>query len=457
MKIITCLALTILSGQVFAQQERQIADEVKDHIVSCYNRYDFKAIYQLADTAFSNHITENQLTGFLRGNQNSGKIVKDSLLGAANGKYTYLLAAESRDLRMNIEVTPAKKFSGFGFSNVPSVLLPMGKIVPSDNPLKTALDLSVDSAAKDYYRNPNAQALVIRMIRNGKSYTYHYQCPDKAALFEIGSVTKTFTGTLLAQAVLDHRVALSDDIRKYLTGNYPNLTYGRKAITLLDLANHTSRLPELPEDIGAQPGFDPLTPEKGYDSAMFYAALHRVKLDTVPGYKYNYSNFGIALLGHILERVYHQPYAGLLVKYMTGPFGMKNTYYELNAQQKHRMAIPHAENGRVIPFQEEGMFAPAGDIHAPLADLMRYLAQQIQERSPMVKLSHQPTVNKVGLAWGVRSDGKYRNIQHNGSTLGFTAHISAFPELNSGCVLLTNSKANLGKLIAVIQKLSRGE
>jgi|GEM_PF-233620 len=457
MKIITLLAFTVMLHRAFAQTDRRIVDAVKDSIISRYNRYDFEGIYQLADTAFSNHITEKQLTGFLRGNQNSGKIVKDSLLGEVNGKYTYLLVAESRDIRMNVEVTPAKKFSGFGFSNAPAVLLPTPKDVKSDNPMKTAFDRAVDSAAREYYRNPNAQALVIGVIRQGKRYTFHYNCTDKAVLFEIGSITKTFTGTLLAQAVLDHKVALGDDIRKYLTASYPNLSYRDQPITLLDLANHTSRLPELPDDIGAQPDFNPLTPEKGYDSVMFYAALHKVKLDTLPGYKYNYSNFGIALLGHILESVYHQPYANLLEEYITGPFGMKNTYYELTAQQQEKMAIPHAENGRTIPFQDEGMFAPAGDIHATLDDLLRYLNQQILETSPIVKLSHQPTAGNVGLAWGVRSEGTYRNIQHNGSTLGFTAHISAFPELNSGCVVLANSKANLGKLIYVVQQLSSAQ
>ncbi|SDE63199.1 CubicO group peptidase, beta-lactamase class C family [Mucilaginibacter pineti] len=456
MKLLWTLLLTICFANGFAQvRDHRIADELKDTFVSKYNHNDLKGIYQLTDTAFSNHITESQLTGFLRGNRNSGNILKDSLLGELNGKFTYLLIAESRDLRLNLEVTAARKISGFGMSNAPLVLLEKPKAVNSSNPMKTPLDLSVDSAAREYYRNPNAQGVAIGFIQNGRRYAYFYGELSPDHLLEIGSITKTFTGTLLAQAVLDKKVALSDDIRKYLTGDYPNLAYNGTPITLQDLANHTSRLPELPDDIGTQPGFNPLAPEKDYDSVLFYAALHRVKLDTLPGYKYNYSNFGISLLGHILERVYGQSYASLLKKYITGPFAMKHTFYELNAQQQNRMAIPHGENGRRIPFQEEGMFGPAGDIHATLGDMLIYLDQQIRETAPAVKLSHQPTAGNVGLAWGVRHTGTYRDIQHNGSTIGFTAHLSAFPELNSGCVILTNSKANLRKLIYAIQQIAR--
>ncbi|NNU34491.1 beta-lactamase family protein [Mucilaginibacter sp. S1162] len=195
------------------------------------------------------------------------------------------------------------------------------------------MDKAVDSVARQYFRDPNSAGLSIGIIKNGKRYIYHYgetkkqtgMLPDNATVYEIGSITKTFTATLLAHAVLENKVSLTDDIRKYLAGSYPNLEFNGRPITLQDLANHTSRLPELPEDIGSQAAFNPLMPEFNYDSARFYTALHKVKIDTLPGYKFLYSNWGYALLGHILENVYQQPYAVLLRNYITKPWGMNNT------------------------------------------------------------------------------------------------------------------------------------
>ena len=460
--IISCTLITA-TITTSAQSSRVITDEVKDSIIARYNRNDLTGIYLLADTAFSNNITEQQLTGFLRGNRNSGNVLKSSFQSEVNGKYTYLLECESRDIKMNLQATSDRKFEGFGLSNVSQVFLDAPKNIKTDNPLKTQFDLSVDTLVREYFRNPHAEALSIGIIRNGKRYIFNYgevengtgNLPVAKTLYEIGSITKTFTTTLLAQAVLENKVALNDDIRQYLSGDYTNLSFNGKPITLQDLANHTSRLPGLPDNIGDQAGFNPLNPEKYYDSAMYYAALHKVKIDTLPGYKYSYSNWGISILGSILEGVYHKSYAYLLKKYITGPFKMKNTYYELTASVRKDMALPYSENGQQMPFQDEDMFGPAGNIHATLNDMVNYLYEQIIEIRPVVKLTHQPTVGNVGLGWGVKSNGTYRDIQHNGSTIGSTSHLSAFPELNSGCIILTNSKTNLGKLIIGIQQIAR--
>ncbi|MES2807640.1 MAG: serine hydrolase domain-containing protein [Bacteroidota bacterium] len=444
-----------------AQTDYKALHEVKDSIVARYNRNDFKGIYRLADTAFSNHITEQQLSGFLRNNRNSGNIITAMLQVGADGKYSYILSCETRDIRMGLAVSAAKKFTSFGFSNLPVVMLTEPKVVKNDNPLKTTLDKAVDSLALKYFKNPNAAGISIGIIKNGVAYTYHYgesdkktkQLPSANTMYEIGSVTKTFTATVLAQAVIDGKVRLDDDIRKFLSGDYPNLSYAGKPITLKDLANHTSRIPPLPDDIENQKNFNPVIPERNYDEGMYYAALHRLKLDTLPGTKYNYSNWGVSVLGHIMERVYGQPLDVLVKKYITKPFGMKNTVYRLNKDQTKAMALPYTDNGKLGPFQEEGIFSPAGGIHASLGDMLFYVQQQISEINQAVKLTHQRTVGNVGLGWGVRNNGSYRDLQHNGSTLGFLTHVSVFPELGNGLVIMANSKADMNFMIIGLQNI----
>lgn len=449
---------------VVVNAEGQVADssykEIKDTIIVRFNRNDYKGIYQLFDTSFSNKISETQLVNFLKGNQNSGKIVQSSFISEKSGKYSYLLEFELRDMVMNIQLTNNNRISSFGLQNVPTDILANPPIVKSNNPKKSSLDIAVDSAAIEYFRFSKANSLTIGIIKNGKKYIYTYgetakgngELPTSQTLYELGSITKTFTTTVLAQAVLDKKVCLTDDIRKYLSGEFPNLNYKGTPITLLDLANHTSRLPTLPIDIGDKPNYNALNPESHYDSTMFYDALRRVSIDTIPGHKFLYSNWGISLLGHILESIYRQPFSNLINKYVTNPLGMKSTTY-ITSETGWKVAVPHSENGKRIPLANEGYFSPAGGLSSTINDMLHYLNAQLKERQASIKLTHEPTVNGMGLGWGVRKNGAVTELQHNGATQGSTAHISAFVELNSGCVILVNNKVNMGKLIIQIQDI----
>lgn len=450
-----------------AQANDSIAGAVKDSIVVRFNRNDFKSIYQLADTGFKKNISPELLVNFLKGNRSGGRIVRSSLQSVDNNnnKRNYLLELETRNMIMVLQVTSHGKFSSFGLKNESVPQLDQPKNVKTDNPLKTKLDKAIDSAAKEYFRYVSATGLSIGIIKDGKPYAYHYgekiqegnQLPTSETLYHIASITKTFTATLLAQGVIDGKLKLTDDIRTYLPDSFPNLQYNGIAITLQDMANHTSRLPSLPPDIGEQDNYDPLNPAKNYSSSMFYNALKKLKLDTLPGYKFEYSNWGIALLGHILERIYEQPYESLLKKYITGPLGMKSTVYKLPIKKQSDIATPYSEFGKQVPFEDLGVLGPAGGIYSNLRDMIIYLSHQINEKRPAIKLTHQPTANAMGLGWGAKFRDYYHDIQHNGSALGFASHISAFPELDSGCVILANNKMQLGKLIITIQNILKAK
>lgn len=460
--------LLLLIGNTFvftlsavAQTDQVICASVRDSIITRFNRDDFKGIYQLADTVFTKNISQARLVGYLKANRNTGNIIKVVSQEEIRGGIAYRLASEVRDVTLFLKVTLQGKFSSFGLSNTPIQLLVTAPEVKTTNPLKTALDIRIDSLVCDYFRNPHAAGLSIGLIIDGKHYSYHYgeitkgsqTVPNSLTGYEIASITKTFTTTLLAHAILEGKVALHDDIRRFLPGDFSNLSYAGQPITLLHLANHTARLPTLPPSVGEQPGANPLNPEGELDSLRFYQALREFKPDTLPGYKFDYSNWGMALLGHILENVYHQPYSRLIETYITQPLGMHHTFYQRVKENKSRMALPYSENSNQIMYQHGGMFGPAGDIHSDLADMIQYLQSQIEEKDAAIKLTHQLTRNNTGLGWGTRGNGANRDIQHNGSSLGFRSHISAFPELKAGCVLLANSKADIGRLILGMQAL----
>jgi CubicO group peptidase (beta-lactamase class C family) len=143
-----------------------------------------------------------------------------------------------------------------------------GKAVKTDNPLQSELDLEVDKYVKKYYEDSKAVGLSIGITIKGKDYYYNYgqleygkqMLPDNKTIYEIGSITKTFTGILTAQAILDKKIGMEDDIRKYLPENYPNLQYNNHPIKIVNLASHTSRITRIFPNLYERPDYIELNP-----------------------------------------------------------------------------------------------------------------------------------------------------------------------------------------------------
>src|SRR5215204_311741 len=216
------------------------------------------------------------------------------------------------------------------------------------------VDAAVERAARKFMSDAHAVGLSVGVLKGGKAYTYNYgevakdgrRLPTPRTIYEIASITKTFTGVLLAQAAVEKRVRLDDDVRKYLDGDYPNLEFEGQPVRLVHLINHTSRLPfVLPDRPELFKNPDPfelpkiLTEiERNYTRADFYRDLHAVRLDKVPGSDFKYSNAAAQLLGFILERVYGMPYERLVAKKIASPLGMRETKISLSAAERKRLA-----------------------------------------------------------------------------------------------------------------------
>ncbi|HEU4609625.1 MAG TPA: serine hydrolase domain-containing protein, partial [Chitinophagaceae bacterium] len=188
--------------------------------------------------------------------------------------------------------------------------------VLSDNPLRTRLDSLVDQRVQRYFRDGKSVGLSIGIVEKGATHFYNYgetqagnkQLPDKHTIFEIGSTTKSFTGILLGQAILDKKIQLDRDIRDYLKEPYPNLSFRGTPIRIRDLANHTSGITRIFPNMWQRAAYDSLNPLQDYNRELLYEGLHQMKMDTLPGKIYSYSNMAVALLGTILEDAYRQDY-----------------------------------------------------------------------------------------------------------------------------------------------------
>lgn len=263
--------------------------------------------------------------------------------------------------------------------------------------------------------------------------------PPEKILFEIGSITKLFTGLLLAQAVLDGKAALADPIAKHLPADL-KLDPHVAAITLEQLSLHTSGLPRLPTNFAPANRSDPYA---DYSAARLIEFLQAFRPAVPPPQPVAYSNIGVGLLGHLLERIYGQTYADLLAAKITRPLGLTDTVLELSAEQQTRFATPHSGSVRVLPWKLAAL-AGAGAIRSTGADLLKFGRALLTPTSSIHaawELARTPRGSgKAGLGMGItqRPDGKSL-YTHSGGTGGFRSYFGIVPDDERVVALLLNN------------------
>lgn len=332
------------------------------------------------------------------------------------------------------------------------------QLLKTDNSLKSSVDSTVNIAAKEFMSNPDEVGLSIGIIHNGKAYTYNYgeikkstpKLPGVNNYYSIASISKTFASGLLAYAVLEKKINLDDDIRKYLDGNFPNLQYQGHPILVKHLVNHLSGLPFLIPDVSASFGNTSLTVTdianllyKHISKEDFFKGLHAMKLDTIPGTTFKYSNSAVILLGYILESIYKKPYEELLKEKILDSLDMDETKIVFTKNDWKRYVKAYDDKGNMIPENTESFQAAAG-IKSTVKDMLKYIRWNISEKDEAVRLMHQRMTGIAGssfyngLNWQIISSGHCRVVWQEGNLPGFNCYCVNYPELNMGIVVLTN-------------------
>ncbi|GJG85965.1 hypothetical protein tb265_11460 [Gemmatimonadetes bacterium T265] len=351
------------------------------------------------------------------------------------------------------------------------------RTVATDNPLRTAQDRLVHQAALLYLADTGTVGLSIGVLRHGRRAYYNYgesargahALPTPRTFYELGSITKTFVTTLLAKAVTDGRVRLTDDVRRYLPdppGAYPNLAYAGRPIRLVDLANHTSGLPFW--TITRPDSLDRLTPVQQH---LFYETytlqdlardLHGVTLHAAPGTRYEYSGAGINTLILALEHVYGRDFERLVRDYYGARYGMTDTKKVLGAAEIRRAVTGTDERGLPVPYFAQYTAALGPELVSTPADLLTYLATNLSPE-PALVLSHRPTyalphsTERIGLGWRLGHDWfRDRTIYHTGSGFGGNSAAYLYPTRGLGLVVLVNEKRDQGRVDALVTRLVEG-
>lgn len=291
------------------------------------------------------------------------------------------------------------------------------------------------------------------------SETYSYgmtalsggQAVDENTIFEIGSIGKLFTALLLADMVERGEVSFDDPIELYLPVGVSVPTYNGRSITLVDLATHTSGLANIPDNISPA---DEYNPYADYTVEQMYAALSQTELTRDPGLVYEYSNFGMGLLGHILSLRSGMSYEELVVTRITHELGMPDTRVTLSPGMRSRLATGYRDR-EPFPLWDNPTLAGAGALRSSVRDLLAFLAANMglsnSRLYTAMQITHAPIFRvdlemQVGLAWHVRTRGEIQIIEHHGATGGYWGYIGFIQDEQRGVVILTNTYKDIDEI-----------
>lgn len=325
----------------------------------------------------------------------------------------------------------------------------------NDNISKT-----IQKSGRSFINNRNIASVSIGVYKDGNTYTQHFGSvekrktilPDDETIYEIGSVSKTIVGYLMAEAVLDGKLKLEDDIRLHLQGQYPNLEYKGKPITIKHLLTYTSGMPMfLPLEMnGVFEKLDESVPglylemEKAYDKKKFLEELKEVSISTNPGTDYAYSNAGGELIGHILETLYQQSIDALLKERLSAKYDLNNTGIKLDSVQKQKIALGYwMDSDSQSPSQFNSLWGTAGGIKMTIVDMMLYAKLQLDKNNPVVSESHrllyeEGNTFKLSYFWRVWNDKYGTSYNHHGGTSGTQNWLFIFPKYDLGISIITN-------------------
>ena len=305
-------------------------------------------------------------------------------------------------------------------------------------------------------------ALVVGLLHGDeRTFAVARRGPPAAehSLLEIGSITKPFTGALLAEACLRGEVRLEDPVSDLLPPDRLPRWRGR-APTLEELATHRAALPNAPSGLGRAElafalGLRSTSPWAGLDEAAYHEAVHATAARRAPGGRMlRYSSLGFALLGAALEARAGVPYERLLRERLLAPLGMRETAISVPPELRGRLLTGHGRRGRPRPPLEDWM-APAGGIRSSAADMLSFLAASLDgpegSPGPALRLAARRRGRAgrsvgIGLGWFVLERGRPGTVWHNGGTWGFRSYAAMVPDRRVAVVVLASGTRPVDRL-----------
>ncbi|HYD32708.1 MAG TPA: serine hydrolase domain-containing protein [Azospirillaceae bacterium] len=316
----------------------------------------------------------------------------------------------------------------------------------------------IESAVHRRVAQGSHPGFVIGLWRNGEVETIAHGIADvigggpmtRDLLFELGSITKVFTGILLAAMADGGEVDVEEPVGRFLEGCVELRPAFAEQVTLLDLVTHHSGLPVMPAEFD---GIEHDGPQPFYPRESFYKLLREFEPPVERGGLY--SNVAFGLLGHCLSLRAGLPLATLMLERIFQPLGMTATGYD---RPKVGLARGHGPAGNRRPAWDitETMHG-AGGLRGPVADLLRLVQACLEEPGGCVvrravhtslrPVRHYHGGSDIGLGWEINGDFPPDCFAYKGgSTTGFTTCVLLAPERNEAVVVLSNASQGIRDL-----------
>lgn len=430
-----------------------------------YNAQLYDSIYNLASADFQKQISKPQLTSIFTQLQTLGRINQGTLTAFKDGAAQYKVDIAEQSFNLILAVDSSLHYTTLFIKPYEGKQQKQPEetkqtVISKANKEKP-LDFYVDSIANSFAKQKNAQSLSIGIIHNNQSNQFFYgeteagnaTLPTETTLYEIGSITKTFTATLLADLVDRQIISLDDSIAKFLPDSVASNPDIQK-ITFKSLANHTSGLPRLASNWNTDPKFNEADPYAHYDQKALYSFLKNYKATREPGVDYEYSNLGFGLLGELIATITKKPFQKSLADVITTPLAMQQTVDKINPKTQTLIKV-YSADGKEVPQWSFTSMAAAGALKSTLQDLLIYAqAQFVMPETDLEKamaLTRQftffiPPNTDIGLAWHMTMLDDIIYFQHSGGTAGSSSFIALAPDNKTAIVILSNSAIDVSKI-----------
>lgn len=265
---------------------------------------------------------------------------------------------------------------------------------------------------------------------------------NKNQVFEIGSISKVLTTTMLAYEVEMGHLSLSDSINSYFSFPFHQNTF----LSFLSLANHTSGLARLPSNFWLSALFHPSNPYKQYDSKKLEDYLkNSLSLEHPSGTKSAYSNLGMGVLAYTLSIKNQQSYEQMLQQRLVQQYGLHHTTSD---KKKIESLLVKGLNqkGQVTSNWDPGALVGCGGVFSNVEDLSIFAKAHFNLADRVLSLTRTKTFQEsnkrsVALGWFIIHQPGYDWYWHNGGTGGYSSSMVINPETGNGVVILSNVSA----------------
>ena len=316
---------------------------------------------------------------------------------------------------------------------------------------KSISQSTIDTIKKYVLTYPNETQFSIAIIKNDtvsfigvkKRFGKLISINNKDSVFEIGSITKVFTSTILVDLILNGKINPDEPISHSLPFKLSQSERDGKSITYKMLSNHTSGIPCNPDSIDEYIKRNPENPFVDFNKEKFVHYFKtEMKLNSVPGTTWDYSNMGAALLDYLIEIQTGKPFESLLQSIVFSKYHMNSSTTQ-RTKIKTRLVQGHNEVGKPVLNWDCNAIATAGACLSTSMDLSKFVLANFSNDSTL-EYQRQRTFsvenNDIDLAYGwhiYRKNGIVWYF-HNGGTGGYHSNITMDLQKKNAVIILAN-------------------